>query len=330
MMEKVARAATDGGETVARLLQFARRDEDAPRETINVHHLLDEVAQLTAPRWRDLAQAEGRPITVRLDVDPTATIEGQPAELRQALTNLIFNAVDAMPRGGTLTLRARQRDDRVEIAVSDTGIGMTPDVRARVFEPFFSTKGERGTGLGLAQVFGIAERHTATVEVSSSPREGTTFLLSFPAPPAANRTNSPAGAPSASRSSPPGVGATPSSRRMRVLAVDDNDVILEMIAHVLAGPGCDVVTASSAEEALTRLEEQRFDVVVSDLGLGNGMDGWGLAAQVRDRWTGTRFLLATGWKPDLHPAAMRARGVDGILGKPYRIADLAAIVAAPV
>jgi PAS domain S-box-containing protein len=325
MLDHVARAAIEGGETVKRLLLFARRPEDLPAETVDVHTLLADVARLTAPRWRDVAQAEGRPVTMQLEVDPTATIDGYPAELRQALTNLIFNAVDAMPRGGTLTLGARCRDGKVEISVSDSGVGMADDVKARVFEPFFSTKGDQGTGLGLAQVFGIAERHNATVEVESAVGEGTTFRLTFPAGTGAglNGAVGPSDAEVAAQRERP---TRSLDRPQRVLAVDDDPTIREMLAAGLRREGREVVTVATGEAALEQLRQAQFDVVLSDIGMGAGMNGWELAAKVRAEWPNVRVLLATGWAGDLDARKARTRGVDGVLGKPYRIAELEAVV----
>jgi signal transduction histidine kinase len=175
----ITQAAMDGGQTVRRLLTFARGRADGEPERLDIATILHEVAGLTAPRWRDAAQAEGSPIDTRVEAHLGLFICGRAAALREALTNLVFNAVDAMPGGGTITLAARQDGDQVIVTVTDSGIGMSPDVQARIFEPFFSTKGERGTGLGLAQVFGIVEQHKAEIAVDSAPARGTTFRLTF-------------------------------------------------------------------------------------------------------------------------------------------------------
>src|SRR6185436_755095 len=141
-LETITGAAISGGETVKRLLTFARSEPGAEAERVGLNRLLDEVAQLTAPRWRDAAQVEGRPITMHVAVEPDAAVLGWTAGLREALTNLVFNAVDALPEGGTIHLRARRvANDQVAIEVTDSGTGMDRDVEARIFEPFFTTKG---------------------------------------------------------------------------------------------------------------------------------------------------------------------------------------------
>jgi CheY-like chemotaxis protein len=180
---------------------------------------------------------------------------------------------------------------------------MPPAVRERIFEPFFTTKGERGTGLGLAMVFGIVERHGGTVAVESAPGRGTAFQLAFPA-----------AAPSVTAAAP--VEAAPVTT-LRILAVDDEPRLSRMVALMLGQAGHRVATAASGEEALERLEREPFDLVISDLGMGEGMTGWELADAVRRRWPRVRVALATGWGAQIDPDEARSRGVSGVLSKPF-------------
>ena len=152
-LETMTQAALEGGETVKRLLTFGRSQPDGLAEQLNVEALLREVVQLTSPRWRDAAQVEGRPISVHVDAEGNTTIVGWTSGLRQALTNVLFNAVDALPGGGRIRLSARRENDDVVVEVSDSGVGMTPEVQARIFEPYFTTKGTRGTGSGARTGF---------------------------------------------------------------------------------------------------------------------------------------------------------------------------------
>jgi CheY-like chemotaxis protein len=274
------------------------------------------VAQRTAPQWRGAAQAEGRPIGLKVETAGDTAIMGWPAGLREALTNLIFNAVDALPQGGTIRLTARRRGEQVAVEVADSGVGMSPEVQARIFEPFFTTKGERGTGLGLSQVFGIVERHAGTIHVVSAVGRGTTIQLTFPAAPAPEPV------------SPGSAGAQAASRPLRVLAVDDEPAITSLVAQILGSAGHIVAKASSGEEALKRLAMEPFDLVVSDVGMGAGMNGWELADRVRQSWPRVRFVLATGWGAQIRPEEARARGVEAVIAKPYRLADLQRLVAA--
>ena len=313
MVEITARAAIEGGEALRGLLSFVRTQELLSEvEHVEVRQMLHDVARLTAPRWRDAAQAEGRPIELIVDAEPGCAIDGSPGALREAITNLIFNAVDALPRGGTIHLAAHSADDRVVIEVHDTGTGMPPEVQARVFDPFFTTKGERGTGLGLPQVLTIVERHSGTIELESEPGQGTIFRLKFPR--ATDRRR---------RKGPPveKLDVAP-VRGIRILVVEDEQQLARMAGLVLSQRGHHVVVAGSAEEALAYLGERSFDLVISDLGLGPGKNGWDLAQVVRSRWPGTHFVLVTGWGAAIDTAEARARGVDRVIAKPYRITDL--------
>jgi CheY-like chemotaxis protein len=313
----MTRAALDGGETVKRLLAFTRGREEGAPERVDVGALLRDVSLLTAPQWRDQAQSEGRHISLVVDAPSGLVVRAWPHALREALTNLVFNAVDALPHGGTITLRANAPEDRVVIEVADTGIGMPPEVRARLFEPFFTTKGESGTGLGLLGVFGTVERHRGEISVDSEVGQGTTVRVSLPA-----------WRESEDDSSVPSLTTARRARQLRVLAVDDDRAIAEMVERALALVGHETHVTTSGEEALALLDTALapIDVVVSDLGMGDGMSGWDLAAAVRQRWPQVRFVLATGWGAGIDPVEARARGVDAVMAKPYRVTELQRVV----
>jgi len=310
-LETIMQGALDGAQTVRRLQTFVRGQPEGDAERVAVAALLTDVVRLTAPRWRDAAQAVGAPVSVSVKVSLNGDddILGWAASLREALTNLVFNAIDALPRGGTLQLVARDADEHVIIEVVDSGTGMTPEVAARVFEPFFTTKGERGTGLGLAMVFGIVERHGGRIEVDSAPGRGTTVRLSLPRAPrhAVHRPTARIDAATRSRS---------------ILIVDDEAALRRMMTQMLQLDGHTVAAAATAAEAVAMLEEQRFDVVLSDHGLGLGMNGLELATLVKERWAGTRFILVTGWGGSIDPAEVAALGVEAIISKPYRAPEL--------
>jgi signal transduction histidine kinase/ActR/RegA family two-component response regulator len=313
MCEITARAAIEGGQALKRLLSFARTQEFmGETENVDVEEVVREAARLTAPRWRDAAQAEGRPISLDVETEHACTIEGSASALREALINLIFNAVDALPAGGTIRVRCRRVGERVQVEVQDSGTGIPPQVRARIFDPFFTTKGERGTGLGLAQVLSTVQRFGGTIDLDSEPGRGTTFRLMFPY---AART-------AAVRQPAPERAQTSANRSITILVVDDEPQLARMAALALAQRGHHVLVARSGEEALAELQQRRADLVVSDLGLGSGINGWDLAEEVRKRWPGTCFVLVTGWGAAITPDEARERGVHQVLAKPYRIAEL--------
>jgi CheY-like chemotaxis protein len=312
MLETVAQAAMDGGASVHRLLVFARDRDSGTPERVELDPLLHDVATLTAPRWRDVAQAEGRPITVTVEAAFGAAVIGHPSALRQALTNLVLNAVDALPRGGAIHVSARIRGETVELAVADTGVGMTPESLARAFEPFYSTKGDRGTGLGLPQVLAIAERHGGRALLASTPGRGTAVTLVLPtAPPVAPRVNTESPASAANH-----------GYVLRILAVEDEPRLAQALSIGLGLSGHSVAIASSGEEALEQLRGGQFDVLVTDLGLGTGMNGWELIERVRGTWSDLPIVLTTGWAGEIDPDEAKHRGVSAVVAKPYRIDGL--------
>jgi CheY-like chemotaxis protein len=307
----IGQAAVEGGQRIAQLLTFARRqEEEGEAVSIQLSQILAEVAQLTAPRWRDAAQAEGRPIRVMVRTEGDARARGWRPVLRQALTNLVLNAVDALPRGGTIQLIAREEPGAAVVEVVDSGVGMPAEVRVRAFEPFFTTKGEKGTGLGLAQVRAAVEQHGGAIEVESESGRGTTFRLRMPPD-----------VPAAVVPEAPVAPSEPGSPQ-RVLVVDDEPRLSHMASLMLLQQGHKVATAASGEEALARLRTEQFEVLLTDLGLGTGMNGWELARQVHVRWPETRIVLATGWAPSIDAEEARATGVRAVLAKPYRMSDL--------
>jgi diguanylate cyclase len=317
LLTTTTQAALDGGVTVKRLLLFTRAAPEQDRHRVDLGNLVRDAAQLTAPRWRDAAQAEGRPISLHMDSESRLTVEGSPARLRELLTNLIFNAVDALPTGGMIRMRVRAEDGQGIIEISDSGIGMSVEVQARVFEPFFTTKGEGGTGLGLAMVFGIVEQHGGHIEVRSAPGDGTTFRISLPLVEAVAE----------SEPSPPVAAQLEPSRPLRILVVDDEPMMTKALVRMLKPSGHTMSVAASGQAALDQLAEQTFDVVLSDMSMGAGMNGWELAEAVRRDWPGVRFLLATGWGAAMDVDEMKARGVEAVLSKPYLPADLLRILA---
>jgi CheY-like chemotaxis protein len=313
----IARAASDGAALTRRLLASGQPAEPAEPEAIGLAELLRDVARFTEPRWRSGAAGEGRAIRLSVEVDGEPVVVGWLGDLREALTNLIFNAVDALPLGGTIRLRGRRVGDLVDVEVVDNGVGIAANVRARVFEPFFTTKGSAGTGLGLAQVALTAERHGGQVAVSSAPGGGTTVRLSLPASPGARPRPIPFSRPR----------PAPAPAALRILVVDDEPSVGETLALLLEDDGHAVSVAMSAAEALDLLEGRRVDLVISDHLLGEGVTGVDLAAVIRRRWPGTPVALLTAWGTPLGRRPVDADGLAGVLAKPYHMEQIRALIA---
>ena len=237
-------AGRDAAQVVSRLRDFYRgREIEDVFSSVDLNEVIEESVSLTQPKWKTQALESGRTISLELDLEKLPAISGNSAELREATTNLIFNAVDAMPKGGTVTLRSRREaGDRVLFEVADTGTGMPETIRARCLEPFFSTKGDKGTGLGLSMVFGIIKRHNGTLEIESAPERGTTFRIRFPVEATASLEES--------------EEVEKLDRSVRVLVVDDDAVPRDVVSKYLIADGHEVVTAASGIEALAKLTEE--------------------------------------------------------------------------
>lgn len=305
----IEKAASDGGHTVRRIQDFARMRKEIRHVPLDFAELITDVVEITRGKWKNEAEGRGVSIEVLTKFDHTGLVNGNAAELREALTNLIINAIDAMPQGGRIEFRTgteRVNDaDCVRIDVHDTGHGIPTDVRAQIFDPFFSTKGNLGTGLGLSITYGIITRHSGTIDVDSTPGQGTTFTMRLPT---MVETAMPAEAPVVLA---PFIPAT-------VLIVDDEPEIRELLVEGLTEAGYKVTQATGGREAISKLQLVQFDVVLTDLGMPD-VTGWDVVAAARQLRPEMILGLVTGWGETLDPARVRAEGVSVVISKPFEI-----------
>jgi signal transduction histidine kinase/CheY-like chemotaxis protein len=319
------RAIEDVAGTIDRMREFYRPRESAREFTkVDLHVLIDQVVELTQPRWRALPQERGIVIELRRSFAAGKLyIHGDEVELRDALTNLVFNAVDAMPEGGTLTLATSTRAGPeklpdVLVEVTDTGIGMDEETRRRCMEPFFTTKGERGTGLGLASVYGMISRHDADFEIDSVRGTGTTIRMIFPG--LAERAN---GAP--------GVAPVQAIRKnLRILVVDDDPVLSRSLQDALETDGHHLQLASGGQAGIdsfrARLATAPYDLVITDLGMPR-VDGRKVAEAIKTASPATPVILLTGWGQRLLDEGDIPPNVDRVLSKPPRLHLLRSTIA---
>ena len=326
------RSINDVAHTVSRMREFYRpREPELILFPVDLTRLLPQVVDLTRARWSDMPQQQGFIIDLRTDLAPNLpAIMGVESELREALTNLVFNAVDAMPEGGTLTLRTRgvwatsldsphESLTHVQVEVCDTGVGMDEETRRRCLEPFFTTKGERGTGLGLAMVYGIVQRHSAELEIESVVGQGTTVRLIFAMP----KTRAEEPALPAARAQVPS--------RLRLLIVDDDPVLLKSLQDILEGDGHVVVTANGGQSGIDMFAAaiqrgEAFAAVITDLGMPY-VDGRRVAMAIKTAAPTTPVILLTGWGQRLEAEGDMPPNVDRILSKPPKLRELRAALA---
>jgi signal transduction histidine kinase/CheY-like chemotaxis protein len=323
-LDIIIKTAEDGAKTVKRIQDFARQRRDHDFELVSVDQILMDASEITRPRWKNCAEASNIHITVNLQIGSNAMVMGDDSELREVLVNMVFNAIDAMPEGGTLTLLTCTVDQSVVVKVIDTGVGMYPEVRSRIFDPFFTTKGKAGLGLGLAVSFGIIRRHGGNVEVDSQYGTGTEFRITLPIATIveggiAVEFANPEPASIISELSLADENAQP-----RLLIVDDEDFVRDLLQEILEGEGCDVQLAASGSEALAMFQDFRFDAVCTDVGMP-GMSGWELAREIRDLNQQIPIAVITGWGEAVGSNEQKAAGVDWVIAKPFtadRIVEL--------
>ncbi|HEY0107328.1 MAG TPA: ATP-binding protein [Rhizomicrobium sp.] len=330
-LQTVQRVVNDVAATISRLREFYRpREEQIVLRPVALNELVEQVIDLTRARWSDIPQQRGIAIEIRRDLDANLPdVPGVDGEIREALTNLVFNAADAMPDGGRLTVSTRtveiasqtasgQPIRRVQLAVSDTGAGMSEAVLRRCFEPFYTTKGERGTGLGLAMVQAAAQRHNAEIGIDSELGKGTTITLTFPI--------ARGGADAAK------VPLAPAPRSaLRLLLIDDDPFVLDAMRTVLELEGHSVAEANSGRAGIDMFLEclaagRPFDVVITDLGMPN-VDGNQVIETLKAASGDTPIILLTGWGRRLDAPGRGTSRADFILPKPPDLEELRATFA---
>ncbi|NQV30449.1 MAG: response regulator [Candidatus Marinimicrobia bacterium] len=306
-LDSIEDAVHTGSETVRRMLEYAKGENSRTMDSLDFHNLMDNVLFITQHKWAGLPEEKGIVIKLITEFEDDLYLKGNKSELINAFTNLIVNAVDAMPDGGVLKLIAKRSDDHIMVIVKDTGTGMTPDIIDRIFDPFFSTKGKNGTGLGLSEVYGTIRRHGAKIEVDSSIGRGTQFTLKFQALNHVKKTGN-----------DPSIG----SARYNILALDDEEYLLETLKDVLEEEGHKVTCFSAANEALKSVRENHnYDLIITDYEMAN-IDGREFSHLVKGLSISTPIILLSGWPISLDEDMDLAGVVDGVLTKPFSIEDL--------
>lgn len=302
-LDIIQTAAEDAAATVRRIQTFARQSQSKEFELLEVGSLLRDAVEITRTRWENEARSRGLHYEVDLDTMRDLTTNGAASELREVFVNLIVNAIDAMPLGGNLSISGERLDDRMSLRFSDTGTGMSEEVRDRIFEPFYTTKGMQGTGLGLAISYGIIERHGGYISVDSEIEKGTVFNIDLPVVQPVHEKATDAIIP---REIP----------SLRILVVDDETVVLDTLGEMLTMLSHRVELVPSGRSAIEMLSEERFDLVFTDLSMPE-MDGWEVAREIRHAWPDVKIVLVTGYGKGTEPPTGEEGLIDGVIGKPF-------------
>ncbi len=305
---KITTSALEAAQLVERLRDFhgAPSAHDR-RESVSVEKLIEQAIEFSRPRWQSESHARGTPIEIATDIAEVAPISGNLSELRDLLTALLFNAIEAMPQGGRISIRTQLWGRRVEVSLTDAGVGMHDEVRRRCFEPFFTTKGSHNAGLGLAMVYGAIERNNGTIEIESHRGRGTTVRFTLPIDPA------PAPDLPAEESRP--------VKPLHILVVDDEAEQGELLALMLGHDWHKVETATDGHEAMKRFEREHFDLVITDKAMP-GMNGDQLAVAVKGREPRTKVIMLTGFGSGEENGEEFSEFLDLVVAKPVNGARL--------
>ncbi|SPF50508.1 putative Histidine kinase [Syntrophobacter sp. SbD1] len=305
---KIQEASQRAAEVVRRIKDFThfRENGSASRETsIDLGELLKEAVQLTQPLWKDLP--DSRKYDVRLVQTDKCFAMGKPSEIYEVIVNLIRNALEAMPQGGTLNISVEPVEDTIYLKMSDTGHGISDENLQRLFEPFFTTKGLKSSGLGLSSSYGIIKRYQGEIRVESQVGSGTTFTVILPraeAAPVEEVTEA----------------ACSEKKTIRFLMVDDEVNILKAMEMFFEDSEVELITCRTAQEGLVAFKQGHFDVILCDLGMDD-VNGWEFGKQIKNytKEKGlpkTPFLLYTGWDKRFDPDRLDESGVDRVVIKP--------------
>jgi PAS domain S-box-containing protein len=313
-IKNIETAVNDGAFTVRRLQTFTGFSQklETRSQASNVIEVVKDAIELTKPKWKDECERNGIFINTKLELQDTRPVSMHPAELREILTNLIFNSVDAMPEGGTITIRSCEKNSNIVLEIEDNGIGMSEEIKKRVFDPYFTTKDVGNSGLGLSVSLGLAVQAGGMIIVDSKEGEGTTFRVSLPISGMQEVSVDPTADSSETQS-------------LRILAVDDQKQIVDLLATMLDGLGHKIIGVTDGQQALNYLEKEDFDLVITDLGMPV-ISGWDVAAKAKSKKAGLPVVLLTGWGAEYEAKDLTAVGIDAVLSKPFRINELRNII----
>jgi len=308
MLAHMSTAAQDAANVVSRLRHFYQpEDAEDQMTSADLKVLLEEAVDLSRMKLAAKSAGARGDIDIALHADTMPAVLCNPSQIREVLINMIFNAIDAMPEGGTITLSSHRRDSSALIEVADTGAGMTEDVVQKCLHPFFSTKGEAGTGLGLAMVNRIVTSHGGRLDVRSTPGEGATFSIELPF----------AGEEALERQRL----SRHLDRELRILFAEDNESVNRVVTRFLRADGHTVDAAGDGGEAMQLFAERSYDLVVTDLSMPR-VSGETLAAHVKKNSPGTPVIMVTGFDALMLPGGKPPTGVDSIHSKPISRREL--------
>jgi PAS domain S-box-containing protein len=317
-LRSIERAALDASSTIKRIQDFARVRKDQEFKWVNIDQVIEEVIALTKTKWKDQAEANG--ISIKLEVQKDRRrlppVAGDESELKEAFTSIVFNAVDAMPKGGKIVIRTRTNRKSVFVCFIDSGIGISEEAKQKIFDPFFTTKGVKSAGLGLSVAYGIIQRHQGDIKIESKPGEGTTVVVRLPVSKTLGEEE-----PKEEESQKPPV----QEESANILVIEDEQDVRELLFDILTPANYMVKLASGGAEGLEIYKREKFDIVFTDLGMP-GMSGWEVAKAIKEIDSNTTVLLITGWGVEMDEEKLKESGIERVVTKPMKVESLLTLV----
>lgn len=302
-LRTIEKVAKDAAHTVRRLQEFTRKKTHQELYRVNVNQIIRDAIEITKPKWKDEAQAKGISIEVVTCFEEIPSVGGNASDLREVITNIIFNSIEAMPGGGKIEIRTFHQDQKVHIQTSDTGVGMEKEIRKKIFEPFFTTKPFTNTGLGLSMSYGIIKRFGGEIEVESRVGYGTTLTILLPIQ-------------LDGKEEEVLTVAIQKGKEARILVIDDEKEVRDALSKVLSKVNHQVMVAQDGEEGIRLFKENKFDIVLTDLGMP-GLSGWEVCRTIKRLSPQTAVGMITGWGIQVTREEVEENHLDFLIPKPF-------------
>jgi PAS domain S-box-containing protein len=316
-LEIIEKATLDGAETVRRIQEFSRKRVDDKNFTqVDINELIDNALEFTRIRWKSESESKGIKIRIKKELSPLSPTLGSSSELREVFTNLINNAIDAMPQGGEIKIGSFMDDTIAVVRIKDTGNGIPEKIRERIFDPFFTTKDVKSTGLGLSVSYGIINRHHGTIAVDSVEGKGTAFTVKLPITKKTVERDV---------KEEKSLTAKTEKKKARILVIEDEEDIRQLLRDILTNVGHEVEIAADGSEGIKIFEKKEFDLVFTDLGMP-GMSGWQVAEKVKNINGKVPVALITGWNVKLEMSDMEDSGISLVIHKPFKMEQVLNLV----
>ncbi|MGQ9776894.1 MAG: GAF domain-containing protein [Thermodesulfobacteriota bacterium] len=302
-LRTIEKVAKDSAHTVRRLQEFTRKRPHQELFEVEVNSIIKDAIEMAKPKWRDEAQSRGVTIQIETHFGDVPPVYATPSELREVIINMIFNAIEALPHGGKIQFKTFKIESRVGIEISDTGIGMTDEVKKKIFEPFFTTKPFTNTGLGLSMSYGIIKRFGGEIEVESKVGKGTTFRIILPVG-------------KGKKEETPSYRTPIERKKARILVIEDEETIREVLVRTLAQVSHEVTSVENGDKGIQLFQKEKFDMVLTDLGMP-GLSGWEVCRRIKEMSPGTTVGMITGWGMQLDQEKVKEVGLDFLISKPF-------------